>query len=93
MKDIKMTKKSDKKVYKSWRKSVEKDGYSKSVSVDECENGFIITICEDGKKGDDWTYDSKKYISTKNPLENEMEYKEDEDVQKKIMEAINALEY
>jgi len=84
-------KSSNKKEYKSWRKSVEKDGVTKSVSVDECENGFIISVCEygDGNKG--WYDDTKKYISTKNPLEGQKEYKETIDTTKKIMAAIEAL--
>ena len=82
---------SDKKEYKKWKKSITKDEITKSVEVCEVENGYIINICEEGHKNDEWKYDEKKYISTKNPLEGEKEYKETIDPTKEIMEAIDAL--
>lgn len=83
---------SNKKEYKSWRKSVEKDGETKSVSVKECENGFIICITEEGNEEGKWEYEEKKYISTKNPLEGEKEYKEEIDATDEIIDAIKALD-
>lgn len=47
---IKESTSSSKKEYKKWRKSITKDDTTKSVSVEECENGFIIEICNEGKK-------------------------------------------
>ncbi len=35
------------KEYKTWRKSIEKDGISKSVSVEECENGFVKILIKE----------------------------------------------
>lgn len=86
-KDITTTKKS--KEYKSWRKSIEKDGITKSVSVEECENGFIICISEygEGKKG--WYSEDKKFISTKNPLEGEKELKEEDNMMESIEAVLN----
>ena len=95
-KNIKMTSEkmigmSKDKEYKNWRKSIEKDSESKSIAVEECENGFIIRICKYNYKesGEDY---SKTYISTKNPLEGEKEYKEEIDATKDIMKAIDALD-
>ena len=65
---------SSKKEYKKWRKSITKDDNTKSVSVEECENGFIIEICNEGKKNGEWYYDTKKYVSKENPLKDEDEY-------------------
>lgn len=80
-----------KKEYKSWRKSEEKDGVSKSISVEQCENGFVIRICKyDYNKSD--SDESKTYISTKNPLEGEKEYEEKIDATDEIMNAIKALD-
>ena len=85
------TMKSNKKEYKSWRKSVSKNGIDKSVSVEECENGFIICVSEYGDKKGSWYDETKKYISTKNPLEGEEEYNKEIDVKEEIMAAIDAL--
>ena len=71
---IKESTSSSKKEYKKWRKSITKDDTSKSVSVEECENGFIIEICNEGRKNGEWHYDSKKYVSKENPLKDEDEY-------------------
>lgn len=82
---------SSKKEYKKWKKSVTKDDVTKSVEVCEVENGFIISICEEGRMNDEWEYNEKRYISTKNPLEGEKEYKETIDPTAEIMKAIDAL--
>lgn len=81
---------SGKKAYKSWRKSVEKDGISKSVSVNECENGFIIEISECGSKNGEWIDDCKKFISTKNPLD-ELDLIKGKDDKEEWKEALEAL--
>lgn len=66
------SKMNDKK--KSWSKSVEKNGYTKSVKVREAENGYIIEFSEWGnitnEKGEDKYVDKRKEIISKtNPLE------------------------
>ena len=83
---------SNKKEYKNWRKSTEKDGVSKSISVEECENGFVIRISEYCYKEGNSKDESKTFISTKNPLEGEKEYKEEIDATDEIMKAIDALD-
>lgn len=82
---------SEKREYKKWKKSVTKDDITKSVEVCEVENGYVINICTEGRMNGEWEYDEKKYISTKNPLEGEKEYKETIDPTKEIMDAIDAL--
>jgi len=81
----------DEKEYKSWRKEVESEGLTKSVSVKECENGYYICIRKEGMKNDAYTYETKNYISTTNPLEGEKEYTEKVDVKEEVMEAVKAL--
>ena len=79
----------EKKKYKSWRKSVEKDGVSKSVSVREVENGFVIDLEEYGDHEGEWKSKCKTYISTKNPLEGEKEYDEEIDLKESILKDID----
>lgn len=59
---------SDKKESKRWSKSIEKDGISKSINVEEIENGFIICTSEYGSKAGKYYDYSKKYYSESNPL-------------------------
>lgn len=60
----------EKKAYKSWRKSSEADGISKSVNVEEIENGFIVSISEYGRDKNDKYYDrNRKFYSKENPLD------------------------
>ena len=80
----------DKKEYKTWKKSVEKDSVHKSVSVKEAENGFIVKVCE-SNYGEEYSNNEKIFISTKNPLEGEKEYTEEIDATDEIMKAIEAL--
>lgn len=92
MKEVKLNSSTeDKKEYKRWRKSIEKDGITKSVSVEECENGYIISICREGYEGDKWIYDDKKYISTKNPLEGEEAQDKELEMKEEILESIKAM--
>jgi hypothetical protein len=49
-----------------------KSGGSKSITVEKCENGFIISICDDTKdENGNYSYSHKKYISSTNPLKKE----------------------
>lgn len=79
------------KEYKSWRKSVEKDGLTKEISVKECENGFYICISKYGDENGKFNSEEKRYISTKNPLEGEKEYNEEITLKDEIMESIKAM--
>ena len=47
------------------------DGITKSVRVEQVENGYIITVSKYGKLegSDDYIDEHKKFISTKNPFE------------------------
>jgi len=78
--------------YKSWSKSVTKDEITKTVRVEECENGFYICISEYGDKNGKYYDESKKYISTKNPLEGQMEVDKDKEIKNEIMESIKAMD-
>ena len=83
---------SEGKEYKSWSKSVTKDEITKTVRVEECENGFYICISKHGDINGKWIDESKKYISTKNPLEGEMEVDKDKEIKDEIMESIKAMD-
>jgi len=89
IKNIAMSK--DKKEYKNWRKSVTKDNKTKSVEVKECENGFIICINEEDNSEGKWEHEEKKYISTTNPLEGELEVDKDKEAKEEWKEALEAL--
>lgn len=54
------------------RKSIEKDGITKSIEVKKVVNGYVIYLCESGYKGEKWINNDQIYISTTNPLEEEM---------------------
>lgn len=59
-----------KKEYKRWEKSIEEDGNRETVVVEQVENGYIKTISTEGKNADgEWEYNTKKYISETNPME------------------------
>lgn len=59
------------KEYKTWRKSVEINEKSRTVIVEEAENGFIVKVSETDFSGNDYKDKQKKFISKKNPLEKE----------------------
>ena len=91
MKNMEMS--SEKKKYKSWSKSVTKDEVTKTVRVEQCENGFYICISEYGEKDGKYYDDNKKYISSKNPLEGEVEVNRDEEIKEEILESIKAMDF
>ena len=91
MKNIKLSSEKNKE-YKCWSKSVTKDEVTKTVRVEECENGYYICISEHGDKDGEWYDKSKKYISTKNPLEGEVEVNRDEEIKEEILESIKAMD-
>lgn len=57
--------------------NTEKDGSRKTVSVEQVENGYVITIdtytpsSNSGEKYIDSKYECKKYISKTNPFKKE----------------------
>lgn len=54
---------------KTWSKTVSDEKGSKTVRVEQVENGYLICIDTEGKDKDgNWKYDSKKYISGSNPF-------------------------
>lgn len=56
------------------RKSIEKDGITKSIEVRKVENGYVISVNEYGEdnKGKWYSHD-KTYVSKTNPLTKEEE--------------------
>jgi hypothetical protein len=61
---------------KKWEISETKDGITKRMCVEKVENGFIISKSKYGNINDNYVDETKKYISTKNPLEKEEEKEE-----------------
>jgi predicted membrane GTPase involved in stress response len=59
-------------------KTIEKNGLTKRMEVEQVENGYIIRISKYGKSPMDEAYidECKTYISTENPLEKKKENKE-----------------
>lgn len=55
---------------KTWRRSIEKDGVTKSLSVREIENGFIVCYNKYGTDPETEKYIdiTKEFFSKENPL-------------------------
>lgn len=62
---------------KKWEISESKDGITKRLCVEKVENGFIISKSKCGDVEGKYVDETKKYISTKNPLEKEEEKEEE----------------
>ena len=61
---------TEKKGKFSATKRIEKNGVSKTVRVDEADNGFIVVVEKSGKdKKGNYQYEEKKYITKDNPFE------------------------
>ena len=65
-----------------------KDGSSKTVRIRQVENGWIICIDKRFKEGEEWKYEEKEYISRKNPVEDEEEETNEEDVISEVLKSI-----
>ncbi len=83
---------------KRWEKSETADGITKRVSVEQVENGYIVTMEKYGKASNDeddskYTNDCKKYISKKNPLEGMAPKTEKESVEDKILDGLENLSF
>lgn len=83
---------------KRWEKSETSDGITKRVSVEQVENGYIVTMEKYGKLSVDeddskYTNDCKKYISKKNPLEGMAPKTEKESVEDKILDGLENLSF
>lgn len=69
---LKASSTSSPKPKKRWRKEESVNGITKSVSVEEAENGFIVRICKYGsdntKKDSKYIDEEKIFISKENPL-------------------------
>lgn len=83
------------KKYKRWEKSETADGMTKRVSVEEVENGFVITMEKYGQSGEDekYTNECKKYISKTNPLKAEDEKTEEKSDEEKILDGLENLSF
>lgn len=80
---------------KRWEKSQTADGMTKRISVEEVENGFVITMEKYGQSGEDEKYTSecKKYISKTNPLKQEDEKTEEQSAEEKILDGLENLSF
>lgn len=83
---------------KRWEKSESADGITKRVTVEQVENGYIVTMEKYGKLSVDeddskYTNDCKKYISKKNPLEGMAPKTEKESVEDKILDGLENLSF
>ena len=83
---------------KRWEKSETSDGITKRVSVEQVENGYIVTMEKYGKPSMDdedskYTNECKKYISKKNPLEGMKPKTETESAEDKILDGLENLSF
>jgi hypothetical protein len=92
---IKINDMSDDK--KRWEKSETADGITKRVSVEQVENGYIVTMEKYGRPSIDddekYTNECKKYISKKNPLEGMKPKTEQESAEDKILDGLENLSF
>jgi hypothetical protein len=72
-----------------FRKSVTKNGVTKSLCIKEVENGYVINIEKYGDVEGDYINEKKTYISATNPMEKEEKLEQQEE--SGILEAIGAL--
>lgn len=80
---------SNKKEYKSWEKSEKSKDKSKTMRVEEIENGFIVIIDTTDSSKDKYEYDCKKWYSKTNPLEKETPLDSNEDGLMKAIDKFN----
>jgi len=52
-----------------FKKSITVDGITKSVTIDQVENGYVVHINKYGQVGEDYFDESKTYISKDDPRE------------------------
>lgn len=58
-----------KKTYARWSKSITSNNVTKTVEVEECENGFLCRVSKYGDVNGKYISEDKKYICETNPLE------------------------
>ena len=84
---------------KRWEKSETADGITKRVSVEQVENGYIVSMEKYGRgigdsdEDDKYTNECKKYISKKNPLEGMKPNTEQESAEDKILDGLENLSF
>lgn len=59
--------------YKKWEKSETKDGITKTMTVMQVENGYIIKYCKVTEKDGAYEEEKKCFISHSNPMETKKE--------------------
>lgn len=68
--------KNNKKEKYNYEKSIRNNEGSKTLRVEEVENGFIVEITKESH-GSEYKYECKKYITSSNPMTNEVESSKD----------------
>ncbi len=84
MKNYPIKETPNKKEYKFWEKSERSDDSSKTMCVEEIENGFLVKITKE-TFGTKFSHDCKKWYSETNPLEKEQPINKEKN---SLMEAI-----
>jgi hypothetical protein len=73
------------------RKSLEENGITTSIEVKKVENGYVVTVRQDGYKKDKWINSEKVYISKTDPLEEPGEVEKKESFKESLNNALNNL--
>jgi len=93
MEELKSESSSKKKQKQRWEKSTtDANGLRKSVSVEEVENGFIISMDKYGDVDGKYISECKKFISKENPLAAEKP-KEEKSEEDNILDALENLNF
>lgn len=91
--NINLTNNSMKSEAKRWKKSIEKDGMTRCIEVEEVENGYIVSVHKYGYEKDEKSSNSyidehKKWVSKENPLKEEDKDEEEEKIEFEMEEAL-----
>ena len=91
--ELKTSSTSSPKPKKRWRKEESVNGITKSLNVEEVENGYVIRVCKYGndstKKDSKYIDEERTFISKENPLK-ELSPEEDEESDDFSLGSINA---
>jgi hypothetical protein len=62
-----------------YRKSITVDGITKTIDIEQVENGYIVRISKYGQVGEDYIDENKTYISASDPREKFVKEEEKEE--------------
>jgi len=96
MEELKKSSTSKNKEKTEWVRETNNDGIREGVKVKKVSNGYIVEVYKCGHENNDYdnayTDDRKEYISTKNPLEGDIQA-EEVNLSSQILDTIKGLNF